>query len=111
MRTEIMYSTLCNLTIYFGDNHHFTSADWREQYKSLADAINMAEYIFDNYFVLTARRIVIWDSNTGEVLAECFPDNDDDLEPEPEDDPEDYEDDCDYEIGFNPYLGCFTWDE
>lgn len=27
---------------------------------------------------------------------------------EPEE--EDYPDDCDYEIGFDPYLGCFTDD-
>lgn len=29
---------------------------------------------------------------------------------EPEDIPEDWEDDCDYEVGFDPYLGCFTDD-
>jgi len=42
-------------------------------------------------------------------------------EPEPEDTPEtwypwdeeedpEWEDDCDYEMGFDPYLGCFTDD-
>jgi len=29
---------------------------------------------------------------------------------EPEDNPEEWEDDCDYDIGFDPYLGCFTDD-
>lgn len=24
--------------------------------------------------------------------------------------PEDYPDDCDYEVGFDPYCGCFTDD-
>ena len=27
---------------------------------------------------------------------------------EPADDPEIWEDDCDYEVGFDPYMGCFT---
>ena len=30
---------------------------------------------------------------------------------EPEDFPEeDWEDDCDYEVGYDPYMGCFTDD-
>lgn len=27
---------------------------------------------------------------------------------EPQDDPDIWEDDCDYEVGYDPYLGCFT---
>ena len=29
---------------------------------------------------------------------------------EPEDDPEEEYDDCDYETGYDPYMGCFTDD-
>ena len=31
------------------------------------------------------------------------------VEPEPDDDYDDY-DDCDYDIGYDPYMGCFTDD-
>lgn len=39
----------------------------------------------------------------GDVNCEdvCF-------EEEPQDDPELWEDDCDYEVGYDPYLGCFS---
>ena len=29
---------------------------------------------------------------------------------EPADDPEVWEDDCDYEVGYDPYMGCYTDD-
>ncbi len=109
MRTEIMYATECALTVYFDRNNEFVSADWREHFRTLSEAIFYAESILNTQ--VDAERIVIWDANTGEILAECFSDE----EPISEDDGEDWNeddwDDCDYEVGYDPYLGCFAWDE
>lgn len=43
--------------------------------------------------------IDVIDMTTGEILLHF---EDDDPNPEP--------DDCDFEMGFNPYLGTFDWD-
>ena len=107
MKTEITYSTPCTLTIYFCETCDLASADYREQFKTLKDAINAAESIFDKLYYATAERIVIWDSNTGEILAEC--------EPDPEAGPTAIPDDF-YDWGYNedegydPYMGCYTDD-
>jgi len=107
MKTEIMYATTCALTIYFPKEVDIASADWREQYKTLKDAVNAAEFIFETGYP-TAELIVIWDANTGEVLAECS------NEKVPEDDwnEEDWEESWGFneDMGFDPYLGCYTDD-
>ena len=108
MKTEIMYATNCSLTVYFKDEHPLSSGDLRDKFFSLASALEYAEVVLTAFYPDDAIKVVIWDSNTGEVLAECLPD----VEPTPEEDEDDwYEDDCDYEVGYDPYLGCFTWDE
>ena len=66
-------------------------------------------------------KITFIDSNTGELLLECeaavsgptATSDWADLDPWDEEgvDPDDWDDDCDYEVGYDPYLGCFTWDE
>ena len=108
MKTEITYSTKCTLTIYFVESCDLASADFREQFKNLQDALNMAEFIFETLYPKTAAKIMIWDSNTGEILAECSPD----AEAGPTEVEEDYFDDWDYneDMGYDPYMGCYTDD-
>lgn len=101
MRTEIMYATECALTVYFTDNNEFASADWREHFYSLANAIKSAELIISGESEIA--RITIWDAKTGEILAECYPDTDED-----EDDYSDW--DYNEDMGFDPYMGCYTDD-
>lgn len=48
-------------------------------------------------------KVVITSATTGEVIAECTADEDED------EDFEDYEDDVD-ECGYNPYMGCYDFD-
>lgn len=99
MKTEIMYATECAITVYFNHDSEFSSADWREHFRTLAEAIFYAESILDTQG--DAERIVIWDAHTGEVLAECSPDPVED-------------DDCDWgyneDMGFDPYMGCYSDD-
>ena len=75
MKTVITYSTPCALTLYFHEGCDLASADWRETYKTLASAIDNAEFILRHIYPITVTNIVIWDTNTGEVLAECFADD------------------------------------
>lgn len=99
MKTEIVYATECAMTVYFDTDSDFASADWREHFRTLADAIACAENILDTQVYST--RIVIWDAHTGEVLAECSPDP-----------VEEYDLDWDYneDMGFDPYMGCYSDD-
>lgn len=71
MTTKILYSTPCSLTIYFDESCDLASAYFREQFNTLQDAIDTAKLIFEIIYPATAERILIWDTNTGEVLAEC----------------------------------------
>ena len=107
MKTEILYSTACTITIYFCEDCDLASADFREKFKTLKDALNMAEFIFEHLYRQTAERIVIWDSNTGEVLAECSPE----VEAGPTEVSDDFYDwGYNEDEGFDPYMGCYTDD-
>ena len=76
MNVNILYSTNCTLTIYFRESCELASADWRQQFTNLQDAINAGKDILENAFVYSATGVVVWDSNTGEVLAEILRDED-----------------------------------
>jgi len=106
MKTEIMYATTCNATIYFSENTDLRSGEWKDSFKSLSEAISTADFILYDIYPQTAEKVVIWDSNTGEVLAECSRDDDDNFE--------DKEPDCDWDynedMGFDPYMGCYSDD-
>lgn len=105
MKTVITYATECALTVYFNHDNEFTSADWREHFRTLAEAIFYAETILDTQG--DAERIVIWDAKTGEVLAECYPEESEDEDDEYPDYPDwGYDED----EGYDPYEGCYTWD-
>ena len=105
MKTEIVYTTPCAITIHFSETCDLDSAYYRERFKTLKDAINAAEFIFYNVYPVTAKKITIWDTNTGEILAECFPD---DVEDPNEEDYNDW--DYNEDMGYDPYMGCYTDD-
>lgn len=103
MKTELMYATTCGLTVYFNENCDMSYGQWRDTRKTLMEAINTAEAILDTVYPNTAEKVVIWDFTTGEVLAECSREHEEE---------EDY--DCDWgyneDMGYDPYLGCYTDD-
>lgn len=109
MKTEIMYATTCKLTLYFSDSD-FASAEWRDEYKSLKDAMEMAKDIIDSRFYDSVSEIIIWDTNTGEILAQCSPDSNKEENDESPYDEWDDGDRWDLECGFDPYMGCYTDD-
>lgn len=104
MTTTIMYSTTCTLTLYYKEGD-LKSSDWRQQYRLLQEALDEAKFILEALYPEDVERIIIYDANTGEVLAECLPD---DIE---EDDDPDYRDwDYNEDMGFDPYMGCYSDD-
>ena len=70
MNVKILYSTPCAITIHFHEGDELASAEWRQQFNNLQDAIDMAKFILRHVYPCSATGIVIWDTNTGEVLAE-----------------------------------------
>ena len=70
MKINILYSTDCTITIHFCKEHELASAEWGSNFTNLQDAIDMSKYILRYVYPHSAIGIVIWDTNTGEVLAE-----------------------------------------
>lgn len=70
MNIKILYSTDCAITIHFCEGDELASAEWRHHCTNLQDAIDMSKYILRYVYPHSAIGIVIWDANTGEVLAE-----------------------------------------
>ena len=70
MNVKILYSTDCAVTIHFYEGHKLASAEWGRHYTNLQDAIDMSKYILQYIYPHSAKDTVIWDANTGEVLAE-----------------------------------------
>ena len=70
MNVKILYSTPCAITIYFCEGHELASAEWGNRFTNLQDAIDMGKYILRYVYPHSATGIVVWDTNTGEVLAE-----------------------------------------
>lgn len=64
----------------------------------LDTALQRAEEWIEDYGF---EKVVITSATTGEVIAECTADEDENFE--------DYEDDVD-ECGYNPYMGCYDFD-
>ena len=54
MNVKILYTTNCAITIHFCEGHELASAEWGHHCNNPDSATG----------------IVIWDGNTGEVLAE-----------------------------------------
>ena len=70
MNVKILYSTNCAVTINFCKGHELASAEWSNRFTNLQDAIDMGKYILRYVYPHSATGIVVWDTNTGEVLAE-----------------------------------------
>ena len=75
-------------------------------------AVDFAELVFDDGTAIRAAlvaQILICDANTGEILAECAPDPDYE---ESDFENENYDSDWGYneDMGFDPYMGCYTDD-
>lgn len=108
---NLLYATSCGLTLHFHESYDFKSAEWNEKFTSLNDAIKTAQIICNEYYPREIVEVIVTDLNTGEVLAKVMPD-------EPEDDEDNYWDDgCPIEdwgynedMGYDPYLGCYTDD-
>lgn len=70
MKVKILYSTDCAITIHFCKEHELASAEWGSHFTNLQDAIDMSKYILRYVYPHSAIGVTIWDTNTGEVLAE-----------------------------------------
>ena len=70
MNVKILYSTDCAITIHFCKGHELASAEWGDRFTNLQDAISMGKDILRYVYPHSATGIVIWDTKTGEVLAE-----------------------------------------
>lgn len=113
MKTDIVYSTECYLTLFFNETCDLESASWRDTYPTLQKALNAAQRIFSTVYPHTAERVVICSSYTGEILAECVKEEADTLEAWESFEDDFYpDDDWNYneDLGYDPYLGCYTDD-
>ena len=70
MNDKILSNTNCAITIYFCKGHELASAEWGGRFTNLQDAIDMGKYILRYVYPHSATGITIWDTNTGEILAE-----------------------------------------
>ena len=70
MNVKILYSTPCDITINFYKGHELASAEWSNHFTNLQDAIDMGKYILRYVYPHSATGIMIWDTTTGEILAE-----------------------------------------
>lgn len=70
MNVKILYMTNCAITIRFCQGHELASAEWGGRFTNLQDAIDTSKYILRYIYPHSAIRTLIWDSDTGEALAE-----------------------------------------
>lgn len=93
----------CSITVADINGNHW---EWNNLLRMPFDkALLVAEDIFAGQFVFNPQDIeclYIIDTDTGELLATCEPDE----EQQDNYDDWDYDEDC----GFDPYLGCYTDD-
>lgn len=97
-----------NITYLFSDiftvsgtnDETLEHAEWTSPRSiSLEEALEKAqEFVYCNF-----PKIVITSATTGEIVAQCEADEDDEAWDE------DFDDDVD-ECGYNPYMGCYDYD-
>ena len=107
MKTSIEYSTRCEATIYENNGDSWT---YNYEFKKVQDALDWAQYHLESRPIsFEIDRIYISDSETGEILAICTPDDD---ESECDFDNPNYDTDWGYneDMGFDPYMGCYSDD-
>lgn len=100
MKTTLHYSTFVTLNV----SALGMTAIVDMGCKPLNEVIDFVEHIFNNDTMFCGeyvQKVVVTDTNTGELIAECDPDRDDKTY-----------DDWDYneDMGFDPYLGCYSDD-
>lgn len=102
MNIEIMYATTCTATVYETNGSSWT---YNFQFTTLKAALEWAQFQIENRPIsFDIEHIYIVDDSTAELLADCTPDKSESFEDE-------YDDwDCDNDMGFDPYLGCYTED-
>lgn len=109
MKTEICYGSHFEILINTTDERF--SFDFGSG--TLGQAIQWAELVFEGHHELlratAIKEIIICDAHTGEILAECTPDSDNE---ESIFENENYDPDWGYneDMGFDPYMGCYTDD-
>ena len=100
MNVEIMYATHCEATVSLLDGSSWT---YNNHFHTLKEALEWAQEQIDGQSQFDhINNIIIVDADTGEVLAECTPDVD----------PYEDWDDWNYneDMGYDPYMGCYTDD-
>lgn len=70
MEVKILYYTDCAITIHFCEGCELASAEWGGRFTNLQDAIDMSKYILRYVYPHSAIDVTVWDTNTGELLAE-----------------------------------------
>lgn len=99
MIAELTYATLCEATVKETNGDSYT---YGIHFKTLQSAIDWAETMIDcRPISFEIDNIYITDVRTGEVLAICKPDEEED----PDSDWGFNED-----MGYDPYMGCYTDD-
>ena len=107
MKTALTYSAPFTLTIT-GLNDDVVTLDTSSQ--TLDSILEYVDMIFNDETPLFhgngINLITVCDSTTGEIVAECRPDD------EPNFDNPNYDPDWGYneDMGFDPYLGCYSDD-
>ena len=100
MKTTLHYSTFMTLNVHALGMTAMVDMGC----KPLNEVLDFVEHIFSNDTMFCGdyvEKVVVCDSNTGELIAECDSDR---CDPTPED--WDYNED----EGFDPYMGCYTDD-
>ena len=100
MKTTLHYSTFVTLNV----SALGMTATIDMGCKPLNEVLDFVEHIFNNDTMFCGeyvQKVVVTDTNTGELIAECDPDCDDKTC-----------NDWDYneDMGFDPYLGCYSDD-
>lgn len=100
MKTTLHYSTFVTLSVYGCG----ITANVDLGCKPLNEVLDYIEHIFNDDTIFCGKfvtHVVATDSKTGELIAECDPDCDDKTY-----------DDWNYneDMGFDPYLGCYSDD-
>lgn len=111
MKTTLHYSTFMTLYVYACG----MTATIDLECKSLEDTLDFVQHIFnDDTFIHgeSVDMVHVIDSKTGELIAECEPDREVDNDAESWPTPEEIFDDWGYneDMGYDPYLGCYTDD-
>lgn len=111
MKTTLHYSTFMTICV------HACGVTATVDYgcKPLEDVLDFVQAIFNDETLFcgeSVESVHVIDSKTGELIAECVPDKEVNNDVESWPTPEEIFDDWDYneDMGFDPYLGCYSDD-